>query len=201
MSPTIFSLSKGFSILLTGIVIKILDDSLDREIDEISGRSINPLITGKGTMPYTLLILSLACVLDVETSAGLFMAGYALGMSWNLTAIMPSGVRGYQESIGIIILGCLVFGLSSFLSSVFIVATLQLLDDDIDYFQDLPLNTNWSFILGRAESRLLALISFLTSLYLDAFKAILVMVSYFIIIFIFNGLNINAHNYREEDFR
>lgn len=189
MWPTIFNIFKAFSILLIGVVIKILDDYMDREIDAILGNKLNPLLENSGVLPYTLLLFSIACILDVNTSVSLFLASYAVGMAGNLSATMPSSLYGYQESLAILILGPLVFGFKCFASSMSIIIVLQLLDDDLDYEKDRCLKSNWSYILGRVESRLLALIFFLASIYMDVFKTLVAVSSYFIITFFLEKLN------------
>lgn len=183
MWPTIFSLNQGLSILLTGIVIKIMDDSLDQDIDAILGYPKNPWADNTGTLPYALLVFSLACALDAKTSASLFLACFAVGMAGNLTAAMPSGLYGYQESLGILILGLFIFGVRCFASSVLIVLTIQILDDYLDYEKDWALKSNWSYVLGSVESLLLVIILFLTSLYMDFFKSVVAIASYGVIVF------------------
>lgn len=167
---------------------------MDQDIDNI-GKKRNLFFTVKyGGLPYALLLLSFAFVLDPIVALSLFLSSFSLGMGWELTAKMPSGLYGYQESIVAFLLGFMLFKINM-VSSMSIIISIQLWDDVMDYSSDKINKKNIAFLLGKIECFLLAIVFFLFALYLDLVKSILSMISMHIILFIVNILltNSNAH--------
>jgi len=184
---TIFNilvLRKFISILFTGIVVKIMDDYMDREFDELVNNENTTKILGLGMLPYAIFIFSLACILDLATAISLFFASFTTGMVWNLNAKMPSGMHGYQESLIIIVLGLILFGAVEMFSSLLLIFAIQLWDDYVDYNKDRYSTKNWAFIMGKNESLLLGIIFFISSLYLDYIKTLSGVVSMWAIVYI-----------------
>lgn len=172
------------SIFLTGIVIKIMDDYLDLNIDKLMGEKNMFIKLESGWVPYLLLIFAGACILDSTTAISLFLSSFSLGMMGNLTAKMPSGLYGHQESILVILMGLFFLGKSNMLSSLFIVATIQLWDDFLDYNKDVTYKKNLAFVLGRGECLLISMIFFLAAIYIDWMKAVLSLICMHIIVYI-----------------
>ena len=182
MLPTtskIYIIKKIISIFLTGIVIKIMDDFLDQDIDSLYRKGLNIfLVVEHSVMSYTLLLLSFAFILDPVTSLSLFFASFALGMLTNLTVKMPTGLYGYQESLIIVFVGCILFR-TNMLSSLLIILTVQLCDDFLDFDRDKVTKKNLAFLMGKTECSLLAITAFLLTLYFDYIKAIFTAISAF----------------------
>ncbi|AEE91472.1 conserved membrane protein of unknown function [Tepidanaerobacter acetatoxydans Re1] len=179
----LFILRKILSIFLTGCVIKLMDDYLDQDIDVLEDEPNLFTILELGGLPYALLLLSLAFFLDLVTALSLFLASFALGMGGNLTAKMPSGLYGYQESFIVLLLGFMSLKINM-LSSMLIIAVIQLWDDVKDYKRNKINKKNLAFLLGKVECSLLAVICFLLSFYLDSIKAVSSIISTYLITYI-----------------
>lgn len=167
----VYLFKKVFSIFLTGIVIKIMDDYLDQDIDVIEKQPNLYIALEYGGLPYTLLLLSLAIMLDFITALSLFFSSFAVGMAGKLTVKMPSGLYGYHESLIVVLLGFIIFKLEM-VSSLLIIVTIQLWDDFLDYESDKISKKNLAFVLGKVECLLLTIIFFLLAFYFDYIKAI-----------------------------
>ncbi|WP_422448896.1 hypothetical protein [Thermoanaerobacterium sp. DL9XJH110] len=194
MWPTMsnYIVKKVLSIFLTGIAIKLMDDHVDQDIDSMLNKSSLAAIIGNGIVTYVLFVFSLGCVFDVKTSASLFLASFTLGMANNVTAKMPSGLYGYQESIIGLVFGLFMLGSSDMLSSLFVMAVIQLLDDYLDFSKDIVSKKNWAFILGKMECLILAAMFFLASIYFDYVKALASIIFMPIIVYIINILSIRT---------
>ncbi|NLZ54952.1 MAG: hypothetical protein GX892_17765, partial [Thermoanaerobacteraceae bacterium] len=101
----VFLFKKVVSIFFTGIVIKIMDDYLDQDIDIIDKQPNLYIALEYGGLPYVLLLLSFAIMLDFAAALSLFFSSFAVGMAGKLTAKMPSGLYGYHESLIVVLLG------------------------------------------------------------------------------------------------
>lgn len=183
----VYLLKKFFSVLFTGLVIKIMDDYLDQDIDILEKEQNLFTAIKFGGLPYALLLLSLSFMLDPVTSLSLFFASFAVGMAGKLTVKMPLGLYGYQESIIVVLLGLIFFKINM-ASSLFIIITIQLWDDFLDYDKDKLNKKNLAFLLGKVECLLLAIIFFLLSFYLDHIKAVSSIILMHVIVYIINIL-------------
>lgn len=195
MWPIIFDslpLKMFFSIFFTGITIKMMDDFIDEDFDHLIGIFNLTKELGPGIVSYILLIFSLAIVLNPKVATSLFFVSFSIGMVGNLTAKMPSGLYGYQESIIVLILALFLSGTKEVFSSLFLITAIQLWDDYLDYTGDKYSSKNWAFILGKTECFILGLLNFLASLYLDYIKAILGIISAILIVYIINILSIKV---------
>lgn len=183
-------LAKEFlAVFLTGLVIKLTDDFIDREYDILLGRQNFTNVLGAGILPYAIVIFSLACLLEPQTSISLFFSSYIIGMTAEYSTKMPSGLYGYQESLIMLSLGILVLGYIEMFSSLFIMWTIQLWDDLYDYKKEIACSKNCVKLLGKVECLLSSIIFFLFALYLDAAKAIVVSLLAILIVYIINILS------------
>jgi len=160
-----------------------MDDYLDQDIDALENQPNIYISLEYGGLPYALFLFSLAFILDPITALSLFFASFAVGMVGNLTAIMPSGLYGYQESIIVALLGFIIFKIEM-LSSLLIITTIQLWDDLLDYENDKMRKNNLAFLLGKVECLLLTIIFFLLTAYFDYTKAITSLIVMHIILYI-----------------
>lgn len=122
-----------FCVLSTGLAIKILDDYLDREIDEIAGKDTFVQLFQQSILPYGLLFLAVGLTLEPKLGGSLFLASYAVGMFKQQEQIYPCKLSGWQEIIISCFLGSFLYGWFDFLSALSIVFFIQLLDDCYDY--------------------------------------------------------------------
>ena len=76
-----------------------MDDYTDQNIDKMLEKPNIYEAMELGGLPYVLLLLSLAFILDPITSLSLFLSSYVIGMMGSINVKMPSGLYGYQESI------------------------------------------------------------------------------------------------------
>lgn len=179
----VYLLRKILCIFLTGLVIKIMDDYIDQDIDVLKKESNLYIALEYGGLPYGLLLLSLAIILDFPTALSLFFSSFAVGMAGVQSAKMPSGLYGFQESLLVVFFGIFLFK-SEMLSSLFIIVTIQLWDDFLDYENDKISKKNFAFLLGKVECLLLAIIFFLLTVYFDYIKAISAIIAMHIIVYI-----------------
>jgi len=181
-------IEKFFSIFLTGIVIKLLDDYLDEDKDYLLSRKNLYFYLKKGILPYTLLIFSFAVILNYKYSVSLFLSAYILGMINNFDEKLVLGTPVYTEMIVISVIGCVVFGIKEMFSSIFLIASIQLIDDYIDYEKDKPFKKGFAWKLGKTECLLIFIIFSLISLYLNVLKAIFTFISMIMIIFLYSNI-------------
>lgn len=160
-----------------------MDDCIDQEFDRLVGSPNIAIPIGSGVLSYSILIYSLACVLDAKTAVSLFLSSFSLGMTGNLFIKMPSGLRGYQESLLTSALGIILFK-RQMIASLLLMASIQLFDDYFDYDNETFSKKNWAFILGKVECFLIAMILFFISLLIDQIIAISAGISWLIIVYI-----------------
>lgn len=187
MSPIIYSnIRYFFCILLTGFVIKFVDDYIDREKDYLIGQKNIFNILDDNILPYIFIIYSVACYIDRTTAVTLFLASFSLGMIHDFTAKMPTLLYGYQESIILIALSVLIIGIKDMLSSLLIIASIHLIDDLIDVNKEIYIKKNWAFLLGKVETLTLSIIFFLLSVYINLYKTLMVLIATPLVVYIIN---------------
>lgn len=147
------------AVLLTGVVVKIMDDHLDTaSLPPEPGCPAPPL--EHAVLPYCLLLFGLAGWLSLATSLSLFLASYCLGMAYDMLEKTPLGIRGYQESLVAVGAGALLLGWREMLGALCAIWAVQCFDDFLDYRRDLA--TTWRSLavrLGRVEALVIGLAS------------------------------------------
>ncbi len=159
------------AILLTGLVIKCLDDYLDQD-------SNNPLLTslGRGGIVYFILGILIAAALDFSLVFILFSASYIVGMFLDMTIKLPSGLPSWLESIIVAIVSIISAGLINTFWAIMIMFSIQLLDDLLDYQNDLiNQQTNYAIILGIERTVILFLLSMYISLALQPLLSVVLL--------------------------
>ncbi|MGI6485261.1 MAG: hypothetical protein ACOX15_02765 [Tepidanaerobacteraceae bacterium] len=198
MSSIIFDIyffKNVLSIFFTGCVIKIMDDYVDQDYDALIGKYNIVKLMGYGAVLYGLLFFSVACALNVSIAVSLFLASFAIGMVGVLCVKMPSGFFGYIESIAVLIIGIILVGSKAMISAVFVMASIQLLDDYIDLQCDMSSKKNLAFILGKMECIILAIILFLIAFYFEPEKSIIIIVSAPLVTSLFSFLSNKLNDY------
>lgn len=157
------------ALVFTGIVVKQLDDYIDLD-------STFTTTPSEGGIVYALVFILLAAVFDVSLTFALFSACYIVGMFPDMTRILPSKMPGWAESLilfGIVILFC---GLELACWALMIIFAIQILDDLLDYYEDMINNQHNFFIsIGIERSIILFILCLYLSLLLQPLLSVLVL--------------------------
>lgn len=175
MSYALSNLLTDFlSILLIGSAIKLMDDVLDEEIDRLEGRETLAIRLGPAVVPYCMVLVALAVILNLPLALSLFFASYALGMFGDFLRILPTGVRGWVEAVVILFLGIVLFGWHEMVTSLALIWCIQIADDLFDRRRDEGVGCyNLTHCLGIWESLGSLLLSFALAAWLSPVKSIL----------------------------
>lgn len=172
----IISVYDMLAVLFTGISIKLMDDYLDQILDRLENKKTLALRWGRATLPYALLSFSLAAAFNYSWAVSLFWASYILGMGYDLTDELPTGLKAYQESLLLLLIGVYILSIKNFLSSLFIMTGIQLIDDLIDLKYDEQIYRNNSVhLLGKRQVSLLLIAVLSIGGYLNLKKTLTVL--------------------------
>ncbi|KNF08917.1 putative membrane protein [Gottschalkia purinilytica] len=182
MLLSIYNLKLLICIIMSAIVIKVIDNAIDYNdgyVDE--GR----LISERGILPYIVILISIACILNTSVTVSIIFSAYVIGMFEDLKRQLTFKLKGYQESIIILIIGILFLGIKEMGSSLSIILAIQFIDDFIDIKKDKLLgNKNYVLKFGKIEIFIFTLILILISIKLSLVKA----VTSFVVFFVFQYL-------------
>lgn len=157
------------AVLLTGCVVKLMDDYLDQDFDVLRGKRSLTRHLGIGTMAYTLLIFAIAVSLNWRISVAFFLAAYMTGMVYEFNTKYILGLTGWQEICIIFLLSCSIVGLVYTLASLFVLLFIQIADDWLDTKDDaLTGQRNSVQVMGLTEAWIGGLIFLLLAFYLNA---------------------------------
>ncbi|HHU92585.1 MAG TPA: hypothetical protein GXZ20_05560 [Halanaerobiaceae bacterium] len=152
-------------IFLMGLVIKMMDDYIDKEIDLLKGQWNLSLIFKNAILPYALLLLIFSLYFNFSEAVTIFAASYFLGMASELKETLPSGLMAWQEGIILLILITYITSVQESLAAILIVITIQLIDDFLDLKKDKYIdNRNLVNKLGKFNASLITLALMLISL-------------------------------------
>ncbi|MDB5083668.1 MAG: hypothetical protein JWN30_554 [Bacilli bacterium] len=170
--------NSGLCILLIGITIKLMDDWLDQEFDECVGKKTVARKLGKSALPYSLLLAVLSAVVNPPLAISLFLASYSVGMAFQFTDRMPTGLPGYGEAAISFVVGCCLIGVPLMGWGIVMMLTVQLLDDILDSKLDKQSGQqNFVVKVGIVEGSLLFFLLFVSSILLNAFETCLVLIA------------------------
>lgn len=156
------------ALLMTGVAVKLMDDFLDEEVDRELGHENLAARLGRATLPYALVLLGLGMALATRVSLAMFLAAYSLGMAGDLSRRLPTGLKGYQESLVTVGLGAMVSGWRTMAAALAVVVWLQAADDLVDRSLDRRARSfNLAEFFGGWEAALGALTLWFISLSLD----------------------------------
>ena len=181
-----------FSILLTGIVIKVLDDYLDRADQNLTvgSRELGGVLIyrfSRGVLPYALLLFLLALTLNRSIATALFLSAYAIGMFGSESQVLPSGLSSRTESIGALILGAALTDMRLMAVSFAAICAVQAADAIVDRQQDKEEgHRSWYYRYGSIETWLILILSLLVGLYLDYKFIIVVLFITLVIVYLFS---------------
>ncbi|NPV44908.1 MAG: hypothetical protein HPY70_13195 [Firmicutes bacterium] len=156
------------SILLVGLVIKIMDDIIDENYPEY---------LYKAALPYAIIIFVISTLIEHKTAISLFMSSYIVGMFSDINETLLTGLKGYQESLIIFGLGTVFLGWKEFIFSLTIIIGIQLIDDVIDVSIDRNSGQrNMVMRYGKVEIFIVSMIFFVFSLMLNPVKGAIILV-------------------------
>ena len=167
------------AVLIVGVVVKITDDYIDQDEDTAADRpSLWLSKLGKGVLPYTIIVFSVAVVLNFRLSIGLFLSAFIVGMFKEPDAISPLGLKGYQETGLIFFSGLALVGAIPMINLILLMLLLQFLDDWFDYTRDSKYSRKNFFVsLGRVEASILLFILIFVNIFLQPIICIAVLLS------------------------
>ena len=133
MSLAIFdALRVVLAALFSGIAVKIMDDSIDREYDAVLGFPNSSNKYGAGVAAYGMLSLLLACICHTKLAVALFTAAYAVGMGFTDTAVYPTRLTGRGEVLLAFIVSLSFTGMRMTVLALSVMLGAQLIDNWID---------------------------------------------------------------------
>lgn len=145
------------SVLAAGVAIKLMDDFLDGAGDRRAGTVTVAARIGAGVLPYCLLALTVALLVEPRVAGALFLGAYAIGMAHDLDRRLPTGLRGWQESLlaaGISVIGA---GWAVATAGVATMLFVQCVDDLADSEDDrVRSQANLAHALGPVETAFVA---------------------------------------------
>jgi 4-hydroxybenzoate polyprenyltransferase len=180
------------AMVLTGVVVKIMDDYLDMEFDLHVGKKTLAVRWGRACLPYALLVFGLAMALAPGLSFALFAASYAIGMGHVLSESMPSRLPGWLESLAVIGMAVGTVGWKTAVWALLAVFSVQLIDDVIDREPDgMTGQANIARRIGTIEALLLLLAATLCSallMPLETVEMLLALPLVFLVLDVLKGL-------------
>jgi 4-hydroxybenzoate polyprenyltransferase len=156
----LFSVRSLAALLCVAFAVKMMDDFMDLRHDVELGVPSIAARLGEATLPYAMLLLALAALFDGMASLPLFAASYAVGMAFDLSRPLPSGLYGWQEAALALVAGAILAGPLEQLWALCVVAFVQCMDDVADREHDWLAGTNnlvRRFGLGEVSMAALAL--------------------------------------------
>lgn len=173
-------LQSSAAVLLTAFAVKMMDDFMDLRTDIHLGIPSVAERLGDATLPYALVLLALAALFDADTAGSLFAASYAVGMAFDLNRVLPSGLYGWQEAGGVLLLGMLLAGPTVQLWALLTIGFVQAVDDIADMRSDAFTGAaNLVRRFGTGEVHMAALALLLAAAYLRPFLTVVVIVAVF----------------------
>jgi len=169
------------AIFLIGIVIKLLDDEVDRDKkNKYSIDILNEIEQYK--FPYGLIMLAFALVLEKEYSFSLFSSAYMIGMFNFANRKLPLKMKAYHEVIILIIVNLAFISHEIFIHSFLIIILIQMLDDLLDMKHDSIYGYfNLANKYGKGEILILSVILTTTSIMLSTVNTVLILSTWFYI--------------------
>lgn len=154
-----------FGIFLMALVIKMMDDYIDKEIDELKGQWNLSLVLNKAILPYSLVLIIFSLYCNFTEAFSIFAASYFLGMSSELKESLPSGLKAWMEGVLLLLVATYMSSVHEILAALLIVSSIQLIDDFLDLKKDAYVDSrNIVNKLGKFNSALITIVLILLSL-------------------------------------
>lgn len=179
---------KLLGLFLVGIVIKLLDDEVDKETGIENRYKINLINElGKYKLPYGLILLSIAMVLETYYAFSLFSSAYIIGMFNFINRKLPLKVKAYHEIIIIVIINLVLIPYRIFFHSFIVIILIQALDDILDMKHDLTYGYfNFANKYGKGEMIIVSVILVTSSLMLSLENTSLILLTWFCINYLYS---------------
>lgn len=167
----IYSIRLILSISIIGFTIKIMDDYIDDD-KSLTSNLFNE--ENKAILPYSLMFFSLSCLLDKNIAISYISSAYIIGMFHDFFSPLSFKIKGYQESIIIILINILFLSFMEFVTSIFIIFIIQIWDDIIDISKDKYYgNKSLALKFGVVEVLIFSMILFSISLKVKLIKTLI----------------------------
>lgn len=167
----------ALALTLTGASIKLMDDTMDAELDRERNQPNWSASLGPAAVPYALFLLVVGTALAPRESAAIFLATYGVGMAGEFRRRMPTGLKGYEESLVALLAGVVLLGPRLMLWAASLMLSAQLADDLLDLKEDRDAGfSNLAAALGSWESGLAAAGLWLVSLLLEPVKTVVAVI-------------------------
>ncbi len=166
MCSGFFNLNVIAATLLVGIAVRLLDDYIDRQQDELLGRATSwHYLQGAGLI-YAMVALSLGIRLAPTWGAALFFAAYGIGMASDPNSMLPSHLSGGLEFLLASLLAIAVGGWSLALAALSLMLGIDIIDDCLDLAQESQVVSvrNWASLYGRWPALFLGSLAILSSI-------------------------------------
>lgn len=154
--------------LLVGIAVRLLDDYIDRQQDELLGKSTSwHYLQGAGLI-YAMVALALGIRLAPVWGAALFFAAYGIGMASDPNSMLPSHLSGGLEFLLASGLAIAVGGWNLGLAALSLMLGIDIIDDCLDLAQESHVVSvrNWAILYGQGPALFLGSLAIISSLFL-----------------------------------
>jgi hypothetical protein len=168
MCSEFFNLNIMVATLLVGVAVRLLDDYIDRQLDELLGRSTSwHYLQGTGLI-YAMVALALGIRLSPMWGAALFFAAYGIGMASDPNAMLPSHLSGGLEFLIASALSIVVGGWNLGLAALSLMLGVDIIDDCLDLAKESKVVSvrNWASLYGTGPALFLGFLAILSSLFL-----------------------------------
>lgn len=145
-----------------GLAIKLTDDFLDKEEDEVLGKANLASKLGPSILPYSLGVTLIAASLEPRLAGAYFIAAYGVGMVKDPEQVFLSRLQGWQEISVLMLVSVVWLGWVQTVVAWGLMLTVQIIDDLLD-FQREPTARNLAIRYGRAQVTLVMLLLILVS--------------------------------------
>ncbi|NLM97031.1 MAG: hypothetical protein GX175_05405 [Halanaerobiaceae bacterium] len=140
-------------IFLMAIVIKLMDDFLDKDIDRLTDQWNLALILERALVPYSFILLILSLYFSFNESVSAFAASYTIGMAGDYKERLPTGLYSWQEGILVLLIGAFISSIYDIIAALANICLIQIIDDLIDLKRDIKTkNHNIVIIYGKVNS-------------------------------------------------
>lgn len=173
MSYEFFNLSLIGGTFLTGIAIRLLDDYIDRQQDELLGRASTWHYLQGASLVYAMVALALGLRLVPLWGSALFFGAYAIGMLSDPNSMLPSHLSGGLEFLIAAILAFLAGGVTLGLAALSLMLGVDIIDDCLDYASECKIVSvrNWAALYGKGPALFLGILALISSLSLAKYEA------------------------------
>ncbi|MCT4604971.1 MAG: hypothetical protein N4A64_02535 [Marinisporobacter sp.] len=172
---------KFIASLLSGFTIKLIDDYVDDELNDLDQMNIYKTI-----LLYSILFIIVAAGIHVEYTVTIISSCYMVGMFHDMYMKLPTKLRGYQESILLFLINVYLFSFYAIITSLIAISIIQLIDDLCDRKWDKKYGyKNFANQFGKVEIIIISFILIILLAMLEYRKLLIIMMAYTLIHFMY----------------